>query len=222
MANQRIVRDIVTIKRTIMQNYDMFRYLGCFYLEKKEVLNAIAAMSDEKIAEIANECREGGVRWKGFLKLMNQVESSLLGGREIIDATQSEEKVLVSINETPVDSFIKITESASGVSVSFNVLGQFDILAKGNRNGIFEISGANITPKTSFTLVDELNPFWEDRYSIALKGENFSFALSTEDPKTGKKGSCCAKFYLLTENMLIADDLGKYVDTSSLIRWINP
>jgi len=106
--------------------------------------------------------------------------------------------------------------------VAFNLNGTFDVLAKGNRNGTFEVSSMGITPDTTFTLVNELLPFWEDRYSVALKSENFSVALSAEDPKTGKKGSACVRIYVIEDGKVTIDDLGKYMDTSMLTLWITP
>ncbi|MCR5681435.1 MAG: hypothetical protein K6G29_03190, partial [Clostridiales bacterium] len=78
MQNIRRVRDIVSIKRTIWSNYDRFRTLPVFYLERNEVLDAVAALPEEQIAEIAADCREGGVRWRSFVKYMNKIESALL------------------------------------------------------------------------------------------------------------------------------------------------
>jgi len=80
----------------------------------------------------------------------------------------------------------------------------------------------NTTPETEFTLVNELNAFWEDRYSLAIKSENLSVALSAEDPKTGKKGSSCVRVYVIEGDRVRIDDLGKYLDTSAMTLWINP
>ncbi|MBQ5355424.1 MAG: hypothetical protein IIU08_06095, partial [Clostridia bacterium] len=88
----RRVRDIVSVKRTIWSNYDRFRTLGVFYLERNEVLDAVCALSDEDLHRVAEDCREGGVRWRSFTKYMNKAESALLGNREIVDLSQSEEK----------------------------------------------------------------------------------------------------------------------------------
>ncbi len=215
-------RDIISIKRTIWSSYDKFRTLGVFYLEKNAVLNKITEMSDEESSKIADECREGGVRWRNFVKHLNKIESALLGAREIIDLSQSTERAFSEACGISVAELIKVHESASGVSVSFALNGKFDVLAKGNRNGCFEVKGMTVSPETEFTLVNELLPFWEDRYSIALKGENISVAISAEDPKTGKKGSSCAKLYIIDEKSVRIDDLGKYIDTSALTLWINP
>ena len=63
---QRTERNIISIKRTIDQNYDKFKNIGVFYLEKNEVLAKIVSEPEESIARIADECREGGVRWRMF------------------------------------------------------------------------------------------------------------------------------------------------------------
>ena len=34
--------------------------------------------------------------------------------------------------------------------------------------------------------LNELLPYWEDRWSVALKSPSLSFAVAAEDPKTGK------------------------------------
>jgi len=222
MASIRRNRDIVSIKRTIWSNFDKFRTLGVFYLERNQVLAKIASLSDEEIAKIAVECREGGVRWRNFLKYMNKVESTLLGGREIIDLSQTEEKAFTTAGGQQLSDLIRIVDDPAGVRVAFNLNGTFDVLAKGNRNGTFEVSSMGITPDTTFTLVNELLPFWEDRYSVALKSENFSVALSAEDPKTGKKGSACVRIYVIEDGKVTIDDLGKYMDTSMLTLWITP
>ena len=218
----RRVRDIVSIKRTIWSNYDRFRTLGVFYLERNEVLDRVCAMSDEEIASIAADCREGGVRWRSFTKYMNKAESALLGNREIVDGSQKEERLFDTIGGIPAEEFVKIRETASGVSVSFNITGTFDLLQRGNRNGCTEIRGLSVTPETEFTAVNELLPYWEDRYSIALKSPELSFAIAAEDPKLGKKGSACVRLYVLDAERAAADDLGKYIDTSPLTLWINP
>ena len=222
MQNARRVRDIVSIKRTIWSNYDRFRTLPVFYLERNEVLNAVTQLSDEEIAKIAQECREGGVRWRSFTKYMNKIETSLIGGREITDLSQTEEKAFTTVGGMPMEDFIQIRESASGASVSFNVSGKFDLLQRGNRNGCTEIKNLNVTPETEFTVVNELLPYWEDRYSVALKSENLSFAISAEDPKIGKKGSACIRLYVIEDGKITVDDLGKYVDTSALTLWVTP
>ena len=100
-TNLRRVRDIVSIKRTIWSNYDRFRTLGVFCSERNEVLDAVCAMGDEEIAKIAAECREGGVRWRGFVKVMTKVESALIGGREIVDLTASDERAFDTIAGVP-------------------------------------------------------------------------------------------------------------------------
>ncbi len=221
-TNLRRVRDIVSIKRTIWSNYDRFRTLGVFYLERNEVLDRICAMPEEEIAKIAAECREGGVRWRSFTKHMNKIESALLGNREIVDLGQSDERAFDTVAGVPAEEFVKIRETASGVCVSFSVTGTFDLLQRGNRNGCFQISGLRVTPETEFTVVNELLPYWEDRYSLALKSPELSFAISAEDPKIGKKGSACVRLYVMDENRVAADDLGKYTDTAPLTLWINP
>ncbi len=222
MANLRRVGNIISIKRVIWSNYDKFRTLGVFFVEEKEVLDLIAAQDDETIARIANECREGGVRWRGFTKYMNKIESTLVGGREIVDMSQSEERALTSVGGVPIEELVKVTEKPSGVAVSFNVTGKFDLLEKGNRNGVADIKNIGVTPETEFTVVDELLPFWEDRYSVALKSDELSFAISAEDPKTGKKGSACVRIYVVENDRIVIDDLGKYTDTTPLTLWINP
>ena len=122
----------------------------------------------------------------------------------------------------PAAEFVKIRETASGAAVSFNVEGTFDLLQKGNRNGCCEIRGLKVTPETEFTVVNELLPYWEDRYSVALKSPALSFAIAAEDPKLGKKGSACVRLYVLDETRAAVDDLGKYTDTAPLTLWINP
>lgn len=222
MENKRRAKDMVSIKRVIWSNYDKFRTLDVFYIAKREVIDMIAAQDDETVARIAAECREGGVRWRGFTKYMNKIESAIIGEREIVDMSQSDERAIESIGGVPVADFVKIIEEPSGASVSFNISGTFDLLKKGNRNGVAEIHALGVTPETRFTVVDELLPFWEDRYSVALKGDALSFALSAEDPKTGKKGSACVRIYVIEDGRVVIDDLGKYIDTSALTLWINP
>ena len=222
MENIRRVRDIVSIKRTIWSNYDRFRTLPVFYLERNEVLSAVAALPDEEIAKIAADCREGGVRWRSFTKYMNKAESALLGGRELVDFSQKEERLFETVGGVPAGEFVRIREIASGAAVSFAVTGTFDLLQRGNRNGCTEIRGLGVTPETEFTVVNELLPFWEDRYSVALKSPALSFAVSAEDPKLGKKGSACVRLYVIEENRVAVDDLGKYTDTAPLTLWITP
>ncbi len=220
--SMRLRRDIISIKRTVWSNYDRFRTLGVFFLEKNAVLDKICAMTDEEISRIADECREGGVRWRSFVKHLNKIEAALLGEREIIDMSQSAERAFGEVDGRSIGELIRVRETASGVSLSFYISGKFDVLQKGNRNGCFEVKNMEITPETEFTLVNELLAFWEDRYSLAIKSEKLSIAISTEDPKTGKKGSSCAKIYVIDENSVRVDDLGKYIDTSALTLWINP
>ena len=221
MNSIRRTRDIVSIKRTIASNYDKFRSLSLFFHERKAVLDKIVSLPDEEIARIANECREGGVRWRAFTKYMNKIEGAMLTG-EVIDRSADEECALDGICGIPVKDFIHIHETASGVNLSFEVSGTYDIYAKMNRNGCFEVSGMNVTPATEFTVVNELNTFWEDRYSVALKSSGVSFAVSVEDPKTGKKGGACARIYVFQNGTLIIDDLSKYLDVSALTLWIAP
>ncbi len=221
MENIRRSRDIVSIKRTISSNYDRFRSLGVFFNEREVVLDRIVAMSDEEIARIAAECREGGVRWRAFAKYMNKAEGAMLVG-EVIDRSADEECAIAELCGVPIGEFVRIKETPCGVKLSFNVSGTFDVYAKMNRNGCFEVSGMNVTPETEFTVVNELNTFWEDRYSVALKSGEVSFAVSVEDPKTGKKGGAVARLYVFKNGELIIDDLGKYTDTTPLTLWIAP
>lgn len=221
MKNTRRLRDIVSIKRTIASNYDKFRSLGIFFHEREAVIDMISEMSDEEIAKIAGECREGGVRWRSFTKYVNKIENALMSG-DPVDMSQSDECAFTELCGVPMADFIKIKETPSGVNVSFNVNGTYDIYAKANRNGCFEVSGMGVTPETEFTLVNELNPFWEDKYSVALKSEHFSFAIAVEDPKTGKKGGACARIYVLEDGKLRIDNLAKYMDVSALTLWITP
>ena len=221
-SNSRTDRDIFAIKRTISSNYDRFKTLGVFFLEKSEVMKKIAGDGEEAVSRYAGECREGGVRWRNFVKHMNRAEKDLIACREITDGSQTEEKVFSDVLGMPVGEFVRIRESAYGVSVSFSLTGTFDVLRKGNRNGISEAHGIGVTPETSFDLVNELYPFWEDKYSVALKSEEFSVALSAENPKLGKKGTCCAKLYVIDDSGIRIDDLSKYIDVTPLTMWINP
>ncbi|MCR5682883.1 MAG: hypothetical protein K6G29_10585, partial [Clostridiales bacterium] len=190
--------------------------------ERNEVLDAVAALPEEQIAEIAADCREGGVRWRSFVKYMNKIESALLAGREVLDWSQKDEPLLGTVAGVPVSDFVKIEERASGAAVSFAVRGTFDLLQRGNRNGCTEIRDLSVTPETSFTVVNELLPYWEDRYSVALKSPGLSFAISAEDPKLGKKGTSCIRLYVIEEGTVKIDDLGKYIDTTPLTLWITP
>lgn len=221
MNNIRRTRDIVSIKRTIASNYDKFRSLSLFFNEREEVLDKIVKMSDEEIAKIATECREGGVRWRAFAKYMNKIEGEMLSGG-VVDHSADEECALSEICGVSVADFVHIKETPYGVKLSFEVNGVYDVYAKMNRNGCFEVSGMNVSPNTEFTVVNELNTFWEDRYSVALKSEDVSFAVSVEDPKTGKKGGAVAKIYVFKDGTLTVDDLSKYIDTSALTLWIAP
>ncbi len=220
--SMRRVRDVVSIKRTIWSNFDKFRTLGVFYLEKNAVLEKVLSEGEETVSRVANECREGGVRWRMFPKYLNKIESALIGGREIVDLTQSEEKAIDTVGGMALSDLIRVIDDPAGVKVAFNLTGSFDVLSKGNRNGCFEVKGMGITPETEFALVNELNAFWEDRYSLAIKSENLSVALSAEDPKTGKKGSSCVRIYVIEGDKIRIDDLGKYLDTSAMTLWINP
>ena len=222
MQNKRRARDLVSVKRTIWSNYDRFRTLGVFYQERNEVLSVIEALSDEEIAAVAEECRAGGVRLRTFPKYLSRVESALIGGREIVDLTQSEERAIQTIGGVPAEEFVRIHEETSGAAVSFAVEGTFDLLQRGNRTGCCEIKSLRVTPGTRFTVVNELLPYWEDRYSVALKSEGLSFAIAAEDPKLGKKGSACVRIYVIEDGAIRIDDLGKYVDTAPLTVWINP
>jgi len=222
MENKRRVRDVVSIKRVIWSNYDKFRTLSVFYTERNEVLKKVLEQDDETVARIADECREGGTRWRGFTKYMNKLETAFVGEREIVDLSQTDEKALTTVGGVDVKDFVKILEKNDGVAVSFAVNGTFDVLTKGNRNGVGDFRNVGVTESTEFTVVNELLPFWEDRYSVALKSENLSFAISAEDPKTGKKGSACVRLYVIEPNRVVIDDLGKYVDTTALTLWINP
>ncbi len=218
---QRTERNIISIKRTIDQNYDKFKHIGVFYPEKNMVLEKILSEGEETIARVADECREGGVRWRMFPKYLNKLETALLNGAEIVDLSSAEEKI-DAICGKPVADFIRVTEKADGIAVSFDVTGTFDCFLKANRNGKFMVKGMAVTPDTEFTLVNELTAFFEDRYSLALKSDAVSFAISAEDSKQGKKGSAAIKLYVLADGKLIIDDLGKYMDTTSMLLWINP
>lgn len=218
----RRVRDVVSIKRTIWSNYERFRTLSLFYLEKNKVLEQVLTLSDEEIARIAEECRDGGVRWRGFTKHMTKIESALIGGREIVDLSQSEEKAFETIGGVPASEFVRITEKPDGAAVSFAVSGRFDVLCRGNRNGCFELKNAAVDAGTEFTVVNELLPFWEDKYSVALKSDALSVAISAEDPKTGKKGGACIRITVIEGDRIVTDDLGKYTDVSPLTLWVTP
>lgn len=220
--SMRRVRDVVSIKRTIWSNYDKFRTVGVFYLEKNAVLEKVLGESEENIARIANECREGGVRWRGFQKYLNKIEKAILGEREVIDCTKLDEKAIEAVGGKAVSELVRVIDDPAGVKVAFGLSGTFDVLCKGNRNGCFEVKNMGITPETEFTLVNELNNFWEDRYSVALKSEGLSVALSAEDPGTGKKGSSCIRIYVIEGDKIMIDDLGKYIDTTAMTLWINP
>ena len=89
----RCDRSMMVIKRTIENNYDKFKTIGVFYLEKNAVLAEIAAKPTEEIAKIADECREMGVRWRMFAKTLGAFEKKVLDGVESIDLPQAEEKI---------------------------------------------------------------------------------------------------------------------------------
>ena len=47
---RRLERDIITIKRTIDANYDKFKTVGVFFLEKNAVLQSVLALPEEEVA----------------------------------------------------------------------------------------------------------------------------------------------------------------------------
>ncbi len=220
--SKRRMRDVISIKRTIWSNYERFRTLGIFYQERNEVLAGVLELPDAEIAAIAEECRAGGVRWRGFMKHLTKIEAALIGGREIVDLSREESRGLETINGVPAADFVSVREKPDGAAVSFAVDGRFDVLARGNRNGCFFTRNMKVDGETEFTLVNELLPFWEDKYSLALRSGEFSFALFAEDPKTGKKGGACIRITVIENGRIVTDDLGKYMDVSPLTLWVTP
>lgn len=212
----RCDRNLLVIKRTIENNYDKLKTVGVFYLEKNAVLSEIAAKPEDEIAKIAGECREMGVRWRMFAKTLGKFEQTVLSGVEVTDLSQTDGRI------PEADGLVTVYPVLDGVQVSFAVDGVFHVLGKMNRNGKYEIDRIHVTPETRFTVVNELLPFWEDRYSVALRADGAWYAISVEDPKTGKKGTACVRLYVRRGNCLWIDDLAKYTDCTELLRWINP
>ena len=220
--SMRRMRDAVSIKRTIWSNYERFRTLGVFYQERNEVLARVLALPEDEIAAIAEECRAGGVRWRGFMKQLTKIEAALIGGREILDLSREEGRALETIGGVPAEEFVTIREKPDGAAVSFAVNGRFDVLFRGNRNGCFFVRDMSVDGGTEFTVVNELIPFWEDKYSLALRSGPLSVALSAEDPKTGKKGGAAIRVTVIENGRIVTDDLGKYTDVSPLTLWVTP
>lgn len=152
-------------------------------------------------------------------QIINKVENSLLKGRNILDL--SEETELLPEEAAKIAKAIQGYWQNNELIIKPNLTGAFDFVQKSNRTTAIEIKSIKCTQASEFTLRSSFNLYWEERYSLAWRSDQFSLALLATSAARGGKGQARLLIKILLENSLYIDDLSKYIETEAFLSNIN-
>ena len=205
--------EIDKIKFTINYSSPTFRFFEPFLSLKDELINRIAEDANyeadaKSILDGDKNAAEGRLR---------KLEETLAAGRQLVNCESTDEKALPS----------RLAETASGIvgvareartDVYFNVEGRFDVVTLSARGQYAETCCVTLGKDSFVTVRRETNMYGSEKYSVAIRGEDFWLALAAGPSGQKIKTGAVLRIFACDANGLYADSAAKYFDTAPLLR----
>lgn len=157
---------------------------------------------------------------KGALtQIINKVEKNIMGSREIIDYSDTEERL--PENLIPILKKIQGFWENNELIIKPKLSGVFDFIQKSNRTTVTEIRNLLLEENTEFFLRSGFNLYWEEKYSLAWRTPDFGLALYTASAAGGGKGQARVLVKVLQKDALYIDNGAKYFDVTSFLVDVN-
>ncbi|GEM_PF-6844954 len=186
------------------------RYLSEFFSVPDLVL---ASLTKEDISFLEQKGKDG------VSQVVSRLERKLMEKKEVFDLTTSEEALPLPLKTWAESIF---SEEINGeLAVYVGLSGAYDLLIKSNRTSISHLKQIQLTPTSHLLLRSSFQLYWEERYSLAMLGEDISYAIYAAPGESGGKGSARLLLKILTPDALYVDDAGKYIDPNLFLRGIN-
>lgn len=187
-----------------------FRHLSEFYSVPDLVL---ASVTKEDLGFLEQKGKDG------VSQVVSRLERKLMEHKEVIDLTTSEVALPLPLKTWAEGLFAE--EINGELAVYVGLSGTYDLLIKSNRTSLSHLKQIQLTPASHVLLRSAFQLYWEERYSIALLGEEISYAIYTAPGESGGKGSARLLLKVLTSNALYVDDASKYINPDLFLRGIN-
>ncbi|MCE5196754.1 MAG: hypothetical protein LLG09_06470 [Negativicutes bacterium] len=187
------------------------QYLGEFYQIPSLLFSSLTAADIAFLAEKEQN---------GVSQVLSRLERQLMKQREVLDLSNDNGARLPPRFADHAGRIIGL-EAADQLAVYFGFSGCFDLVIKSNRTAVSEIEQVQLTPLTCVKLRSPFLFYSEERYSIALRGSEFSCALVAAPGAGGGKGSARLLIKFLTAEALLIDDAAKYFNTELFLKGIN-
>lgn len=204
--------EIEKIKFTVNYSSPTFRFFEPFLSLKDELLNRIAEDGSynadaESILNGDKNAAEGRLR---------KLEETITSGRQLINFENSEEKALPPYL-ADIASGIKGVVRAARTDVYFGVEGKFDIVTLSARGQYSEIVGVTLDKSSYVTVRRETNMYGNEKYSIALRGNDFWLALAAGPSGQKIKTGAVLRIFACDKDGLYADAAAKYLDVAPML-----
>jgi len=203
--------NIEKIKREIQYSYPEIPYFEEYFDVNSMILNTA---TPEMLAAIEKD----GVN--AVKSCTRKFYESIRAGRDIIDGTKSEVKVLPP-EAVLILSNISVINNPDSIEVYNMMEGTFDITVKGYRSSIVEIFGVCVNKETRFKLRSSMLIYGNEKYSLAfrLRDRSFGFALIGEPRDRGNKGILKVSYF--TDKAYFIDDASKYIDVQPFVKGLS-
>ena len=205
--------DIDRIKFTVNYASPTFRFFEPFLSLKDELLNRIA--EDKDYAADAKSILEGDKNAaEGRLR---KLEETLTAGRRLINCENVEEKALPPYLDN-IASQIEGVARAARTDVYFNVVGLFDVVTLSARGQYSEIRSVMLGSDSAVTVRRETNMYGNEKYSVALRGEDYWIALAAGPSGQKIKTGAVLRIFACDKDGLYADSAAKYFDPAPMLK----
>ncbi len=212
MKNQNAALIPASVYRAIHFSQPLsMRHLGEFYQIPSLLFSSLTT---EDIAFLIEK------EQNGVSQVLSRLERQLMKQREVLDLSNDSNARLPQWLADHASRIFGL-EAADQLAVYFGFSGCFDLVIKSNRTAVSEIEQVQLTPLTCVKLRSPFLFYSEERYSIALRGSDFSCALVAAPGSGGGKGSARLLLKFLTPDALLIDDAAKYFNTELFLKGIN-
>mgnify|MGYP001764491241 CR=1 FL=1 len=211
MKNQHTIEIPANVFRAIFFSQPLsMRYLNEFF-SVPEFIYASLTTDDVKFLEQKGK--------DGVSQVLSRLERSMMSSIQVVDLTASETTL-----PSPFDTWaqaIFATEIDASLAVHVGLSGTYNLLVKSNRTTVQNVNQVQLLVNSNILLRSPFQFYWEEKYSIAYKGQDVSYALYTASAEGGGKGSARLLIKIWTHTELLIDDASKYIDVTPFLKGVN-
>ncbi len=147
---------------------------------------------------------------------LKKIRKNRFGHITVVDGFSDENPILPIEWQEKVKK-ISAVQTETALEISLGLEGVFDYYKTCGKDGQDHIRGLGVSKNTAFVCRDKLNGYAETYFSIALKSDEFSFALYTMPNNLPIKGTALLGVSLLVGDTLYVENAAKYFDITPYV-----